>query len=155
MRTKEDFEMIYQRHVRTVWNICYPYFMDPADTEDAVQETFCRLLNTQKHFRDAEHEKAWLIVTARNICRDELRRARRTEVGLDAAGQLPAPETEADEVMAALSALPDKYRTSIYLFYYEGYSSAQIAQMLRRPDASIRSDLRRGRSLLKQRLGGI
>lgn len=155
MRSKDEVSAIYHRHVQTVWNICYPYFMNPSETEDAVQETFCRLMANAKTFRDAEHEKAWLIVTARNVCRDELRRARRTEVPIDEARELAAPETEADETLLALNELPDKYRTALYLYYYEGYSTAQIAQMLRKPGATVRSDLHRGRSLLKKRLGGI
>ena len=50
--------------------------------------------------------------------------------------------------------LLEKYRLPLYLYYYEGYATAEIAQMLRRADSSVRSDLRRGRLLLKQELGG-
>ena len=152
---KEELTQIYDRHCRTVWNICYPYFMNAPETEDAVQETFYRLMCTQKRFADAEHEKAWLITTARNVCRDELRRARRRDVPIDEARELPAPETEQDETLLALHELPEKYRTALYLYYYEGYSTSQIAQMLHKPGGTVRSDLRRGRNELKKRLGGI
>ena len=60
-----------------------------------------------------------------------------------------------DETLLAVRALPEKYRLPLYLFYYEGYPTADIARLLRRPDSSIRSDLRRGRRLLKQELGGV
>ncbi len=155
MKTKEEWTQIYRRHCKTVWNICYPYFMNPADTEDAVQETFLRLIRSGKVFRDEDHEKAWLIVTAKNVCRDELKRARRKDVALEAAAELRAPQTQGDETLLAIQALPEKQRTVIYLYYYEGYGTVKISQMLRRPQASVRSDLRRGRMALKKRLGGI
>ena len=155
MKTKEEWTQIYRRHCRTVWNICYPYFMNPADTEDAVQETFLRLIRSGKAFRDAEHEKAWLIVTAKNICRDELKRARRKDVSIEEAAALRSPETLEDETLLAIQALPEKQRTVIYLYYYEGYGTVKISQMLQRSESGVRSDLRRGRMALKKRLGGI
>ncbi len=154
MRTKEEWTELYYRQCKTVWNICYPYFMNTPETEDAVQETFLRLIHRDEPFQDEAHEKAWLIVTARNVCRDELKRARRNrEVPLTPYIQTPAAEPE--DTLLAIQELPEKYRIVIYLYYYEGYSTAKIAQMLHKPDSSIRSQLRRGRSLLKKRLGGI
>ena len=52
-------------------------------------------------------------------------------------------------VWEAVKALPDKYREVIHLFHYEGYSTAQIGKMLNRKEATVRSDLRRGRQKLK------
>lgn len=155
MKTNEEWTQIYRRHCRTVWNICYPYFMNPADTEDAVQETFLRLIRSGKAFREEEHEKAWLIVTAKNVCRDELKRARRKDVPIEEASALRSPETPEDETLLAIQSLPEKQRMVIYLYYYEGYGVTSISQMLRRPQASVRSDLRRGRMALKKRLEGI
>ncbi len=155
MRTKEELTELYYRHCALVYHICYPFFMNPADTEDAVQETFLHLMRTGQRFRDEDHERAWLIVTARNICRDELRRARRREIPLTAAEGQGAPETEESETLLAIQALPEKYRQIIYLYYYKGYPTARIAQILHKTDSGVRSDLRRARSLLKKRLGGI
>lgn len=146
---------IYDRNVTMVYHICYPYFMNSADTEDAVQETFLRLIHANKTFRDIGHEKAWLITTARNVCRDELRRSRRKDLPLDNAANYSTMDPEPDETLQAIASLPDKYATVIYLYYYEGYGTTSIAKMLHRADATVRSDLRRGRSLLKKRLGGI
>ncbi len=146
---------IYDRNVTMVYHICYPFFMNAADTEDAVQETFLRLIRAQKSFRDINHEKAWLITTARNVCRDELRRSRRKDVPLENAMECSVSDPEPDETLLAIAALPEKYAAVIYLYYYEGYSTASIAKILHRADATVRSDLRRGRALLKNRLGGI
>lgn len=153
MASSEVIAQIYARHFETVWNICYPFFMNKADTEDAVQETFLRLMRSAKQFRDEQHEKAWLITTARNVCRDELRRARRRELPLDVA--IPSPAAQENEMLHAVSALPEHYRTVIYLYYYEGCGTKDIARLLHRPDGTVRTWLRRGRAMLKEQMGGI
>ncbi len=150
----ETWTGIYTRHCKMIWNICYPYFMNPADTEDAVQETFFRLIRSGKKFTGEQQEKAWLIVTARNVCRDELKRARRRDLPLEQAAEQKAAEP-LENLMGAIAALPEKQRIAIYLYYYEGYKTKEIAQMLHRPSATVRSDLRRGRAALKERLGGF
>ncbi len=155
MRSEKALSDLYARHVRTVWNICYPYFMNQPDTEDAVQDTFVKLMRSDKRFRDEQHEKAWLIVTARNVCRDALRRAKNRDLPLEAAAQIPADDPGPDETMQALSALPEKYRTVLYLYYYEGYGTSKLGKLLHLPDSTVRSHLRRGRALLKRKLGGI
>ncbi len=151
MRSECELTESYLRNYKTVWNICYPYFLSQADTEDAVQETFLRLAQTDKCFAENEHEKAWLITTARNVCKDECKRARRRELPLEQAEET-AVEPQPDETMQVLHSLPERYRTVLYLFYYEGYRSAEIAGLLHRTDTAVRSDLRRGRGLLKKRL---
>lgn len=151
MRSQAEFEAIYRRHFATVWNVCLSLLHEPADTEDMVHDTFLRLLESNKRFEGEAHEKAWLIVTARNVCRNELKRSRRRDV----------PETERadptpllDETLLAVRRLPEKYRLPLYLFYYEGCTSAEIARLLKRTDTAVRSELRRGRAMLKQELGG-
>lgn len=68
---------IYNRHVDTVYRVCFSFMKNAADTEDMVQGTFLKLFSCKKEFASEEHEKAWLIVTASNTCRDELRRFKR------------------------------------------------------------------------------
>ncbi len=149
-----DIEAIYTRHFRTVYRVCYAYMKNPADTEDAVQETFFRMIRRQPHFENPEHEKAWLIRTASNICKNELKHWRRTQADLDSHTDLPAPENESSgDLMEAIKALPERYKTVIYLYYYEGYQTAEIAKMLKKPHSTIRNHLREARLLLKERLG--
>lgn len=152
MLTENELTKSYLTHCKTVWNICYPYFLSQADTEDAVQETFLRLAQTDKTFADSEHEKAWLITTARNVCKDELKRARRRELPLEQAADSAMAEPQPDETMQVLHSLPERCRTALYLFYYEGYKSKEIAKLMHRTDAAVRTDLRRGRLLLRKRL---
>ena len=147
---KETFTKAYAAQFRFVWNVCLTLLRNPADTEDAVQETFLRLLLQN----EPENIRAWLLVTARNVCRDELRRFRRQELPLEDAGEAAAAAPEIDETLAAVRSLPEKYRLPIYLFYYEELSTAQIADLLHRRESTVRSDLRRGREKLRHLLGG-
>ena len=56
-------------------------------------------------------------------------------------------------MLQAITGLPNKYKTVIYLYYYEGYDSAQIAKLLQKPNSTVRNYLREARLLLKERLG--
>ena len=69
LRTDEELIQIYNRHVNTVYRVCFLYMKNKADTEDMVQNTFLRLMKSNVVFENAEHEKAWLIRTAINLCK--------------------------------------------------------------------------------------
>ncbi len=153
MRSETELTAIYRRHCKTVWNLCCTLLRHPQDAEDAMQEVFLRTGLSGKVFRDAEHEKAWLITVTKNVCRDELKKAHRREVSLeDVNTDAPSSPQETSGVLAAVRSLPEHYRIAIYLYYYEGYPSAQIAKLTGKPDATIRTYLRRGRTLLKKQL---
>ncbi len=154
MQSKELLEARYRANFRTVWNVCLTFLQNPADVEDAVQETFLRLARAKRGYQSEEHVTAWLIHTAKNVCRDELRRRRRKELPLEQAQTAASPAPEIDETLSAVRALPEQYRAAIYLFYYEGQSVAQISRLLNRRESTVRSDLRRGRAQLKKLLEG-
>lgn len=151
---REAFTNTYAAEFRFVWNLCLTLLRNPADAEDAVQETFLRLLRQAAPPPSPEGLRGWLIVTARNVCRDELRRKRRRELPLDEAAAATAPPPELDETLLAVRSLPEKYRVPIYLFYYEELPVARIAALLHRRESTVRSDLRRGREKLRHILGG-
>lgn len=151
-QTGNRIEAIYERQYQTVYRVCYAYMKNRMDTEDAVQETFFRLIRRQPVFASAEHEKAWLIRTASNICKDACKRRRHD--ALDDHPELESTETVGTgDLMQAVLSLPDKYKTVIYLYYYEGYNSTEIAEMLRKPKSTVRNCLRDARRILKERLG--
>ena len=154
LRTDKEIEEIYERHRITVYRVCFAYMKNPADTEDAVQETFIKLINNVPKFESEEHEKAWLIRTASNICKNELKHWRRNNENIDDHLELQTEnEIKTDDVFQAVMGLPDKYKTVIYLYYYEGYDSAEIAGILKKPKSTIRNYLHEARKLLKERLG--
>ena len=154
MRTEKEIAEVYARHMKTVYRVCFAYMKNKADTEDAVQETFYRLIDKAPRFENEEHEKAWLIRTASNVCKNELRHPRRKHEDIDEHTELQSEDVpEMNDVLRAVMGLPEKYRTVIYLYYYEGYNSVQIADILRKPKSTVRNHLHEARELLKERLG--
>ena len=127
--------------------------LSAADAEDAVQETFLRLVSFRPSFRDAEHEKAWLIRTTLHRASDIRRQAGRAALPIEEAAieSEAASQTESD-LLSAVRALPEKYSAVIHLHYYEGYSIQEIAKLLRLPAATVGTRLSRGRDRLRQML---
>lgn len=124
------------------------------DAEDVAQEVFLSLLRTAPVFADEEHRKAWLLRCTINRCRSLFRSAwRQRTVPLDE--NLAEPFTpEESAVLDAVGALPLKYRQVIYLHYIEGYTSAEIAQLLGIRQNTVLSQLSRARTLLRKALKG-
>ena len=152
----EEMAALYRRHVSMVYQICLMLMKNVPDAEDATQNVFRKAMEQDRPFRDPEHEKAWLIVTARNECRDQLKHWWRRNDHLDDYSEtLKAQEepAEIDEVMKAICGLPDKYKTVIYLFYFEGYSCVEISKIVGKPQSTVRNHLHEARQSLKQRLG--
>lgn len=151
----------FRRHAKTVYRLCYSYLGSAAEAEDAVQAVFLKLVDRPRPFADEEHEKAWLIVCAGNLCKDILkspRHARRAALPDDMADNLPDERPgiggEGDDVREAVLALPAKYKQCVYLYYYEGYRTAEIAAMTGTPASTVRSHLSEARALLRKTLGG-
>ena len=146
---------IYNRHVDTVYRLCYSYMKNANDTEDMVQETFLRLIRSGKVFENQQHEKAWLIVTASNLCKDQLKRWWRKTVPLeDQVTVADSPDRDRDVLQAVVS-LPADYKAVVYLYYYEGYTTQQIAKFLHCRESTVRSRLTRARKKLRSYLGGM
>ena len=144
-RTGRTVQDIYAAHADRVYRVAYLYMKNKHDSEDIVQDVFVRLIRevrAGKTFDSAEHEKAWLIVTAGNLCKNRLREKRRTELPLEDYDQLPAMDRETFYLFDAILSLPAPYKTAVYLFYYEGYRSDEIAAMLHeRPAAPDGTEL--------------
>ena len=153
LRTDKEITEIYERHVQAVWRVCYAYMKNTAETEDAVQDTFLRLMDANPSFENAEHEKAWLIRTASNVCKNHLKRKWRKRENLDSAENTVGEMMQTNEVLEAVLALPDKYKTVVYLYYYEGYQGKEIAAILKKPASTVRNLLRDARKQLKEKLG--
>ncbi|OMF94256.1 RNA polymerase sigma factor [Paenibacillus sp. FSL R7-0337] len=155
--TDIEFAELYQRHADMVYRLCYIYLKNPVDVEDAVQSVFLKLINTPMVFNDHEHEKAWLTVTTKNYCKDILKHWWRTRrVALE-----PLPEIvtwngiePSGKVVSKLLSLPEKYKTVLYLYYFEEYTVKEIAEMLGCKESTIQTQLFRGRKRLKIDLGG-
>lgn len=152
MRTQQEILELYEKYYEMVWRICLVRFGNSHDAYDAAQETFIRLMNYGKSFHDEEHEKAWLIRTAVNYCKDVLKSSRRkNEICLEAGEPIEAEAVagEYTDVYEAMMDLPEKYRVVLYLYYYEGYSLKEIAELLKTNASTLRSRFAKAKELMK------
>ena len=102
-------------------------------------------------FRDPEHEKAWLIVTARNECRNQLKHWWRTRRASEETYQnLTWEQPEDGEIWDRLLSLPERERTALYLYYYQGYTALETARLMEANPSTVRCWLFRGREKLKK-----
>ena len=125
-----------------------------AEAEDVVQSTFERLIRRAPRFESREHEKAWLIKTAIRICIDEARKAvRRTSVPLNEE-IASAYSEESFELLETIRTLPEKDRDAVYLYYYEEYSTKDVAKLLGEREGTTRSRLSRARQKLRAIMEG-
>lgn len=154
LRTDKEIAEIYARHSKTVYRVCFAYMKNTSDTEDAVQDAFFQLIKSGPAFESEEHEKAWLIKTAANICKNSLKHWWRRRENIEASYNLQSSEViKTDDVLNVVMELPEKYKTVVYLYYYEGYSGKEIADILKKPQSTVRNYLRDARAILKERLG--
>jgi len=154
-RTSEELSQIYNRHVQTAYKICYIYMKNQYDAEDMVQKTFIRLMKDKTQFQSEEHEKAWLIKTASNLCKDYFRSWWSKTVGIDEATELVDNKSRVfDDTLEKVIGLPSKYKSTVYMYYYEGYSTVEIAKILSKTESTIRGYLHTGRKLLRIEMEG-
>lgn len=143
-------EKILDTYGNSLLRYAYSYLHNMADAEEALQDTLIQFLKTAPAFMSQEHEKAWLLRVTANICKNKLayNRVRQT----DELNEELAAERREDLsfVWEAVRQLPERYREAVHLFYYEGYSTKQIAQILQKKEATVRSDLHRGREQLRR-----
>lgn len=145
---------IYNRNVLSVYRLCFSYLKNVTDTEDIVQETFVKAFMRDKAFENERHEKGWLIMTAGNMCKDLLSHWWRKNRNLDNYETLQAKAGfDIDETFIEIMKLPPKYKTVIYMYYYEEYSTREISEILKKNKSTVCSMLKRGREILKERLG--
>lgn len=134
----------------SILRMAYSYLHNMSDAEDILQETLIRYLQTMPELENASHEKAWLLKVAANLSKNRIdyNRVRQTD---ELEESLVAEKKEDLRfVWEAVRSLPQKYREVIHLYYHEGYSTAQIAQILEARETTVRTNLRRGRLQLKE-----
>lgn len=148
----ENVGKLIDRYGDTVLRIAYTYLKNMADAEDAVQDVFLNIIEKKPEFNDSAHEKAWIIRATINICKNKLNVYwNRNKCSIDDVAEIATYDkydTDTD-VLKAVMSLPEKYRIVIYMYYYEGYSTKEISKLIGKNDVTVRSNLSRARSKLK------
>ena len=140
---------LLDKYGNKILRLAYSYLRNMADAEDIVQDTLIQYLRKPLVFSDETHEVAWLMRVAANLSKNRIRyNSYRTTDELNE--ELAAEEREdLSFVWEAVKSLPVPYREIVHLYYYEGYSTMQIASILSKKESTVRSCLARGRARLK------
>ena len=148
----KEFERIYQLNNLSVLRLAYSYVYDQYDAEDIVQKTFYKLYKNSKIMKLEDEEiKKWLYRVCINESKDLLKssyKKRKTKLVLETIKE----ESKDNNVIYLLQTIPDKYRITIYLHYYEGYKINEIAKILKKSEPSIKKYLAEGKELLRKEL---
>lgn len=157
MRSEEEASRAIDQYADTVRRICMVHLKNYDDTEDIFQTVFLKYVLHSAPFRSTEHEKAWIIRVTVNACKDFLKNVfRRRAVPLEQIIEKPQEmPREYSDLLEAVLALPEKYKDVIYLYYYEGYSAAEISGILKKNVNTVYTLLTRARQILKTRLEGV
>lgn len=155
MMTKWDINLIVEEYADTITRICYSYGKNYDDTQDIMQNVFLKLMRADPEFDTKEYEKAWIIRVTINECKDFLKSIFHRHTSLEEVQEIPIEEKEdLSYIREAVRKLPDKYKSVIYLFYYEGYTAVEIAGILHKKENTIYTWMNRGRQMLKEIVGG-
>ena len=157
------FDLLYERHHRSVLNVAFRLLGSRDAAEDIAQEVFVTLYTSPKSYRPAAKFTTWLYRVTYNACIDEMRRSKNT-------GALPegydlctsstdiSPESAAESselaraVQSAIASLPEKQRAAIVLQRYEGLSYQEIADVMKTSLPSVESLLFRAKESLRTKL---
>lgn len=150
---EKEISQVYERNFDMLYRLCFSYLKNKEDALDAVQSVFYQVIRKRVVFENREHEKAWLIVSSSNICKNMLKHWWRKNVSIEERDVLALGKKEEDkELLLTILNMPEKIRISMYLYYYEGYSSVEISKMIGKSDGTIRGYLAVGRELLKKEM---
>lgn len=153
MFTDEQYTDLVKKYIDTVFRVALNYLKDPTEADDITQNVFEKLLYRKEPFGSDAHIKYWLIRVTINECKHLLRSPWRRHESLEAYTRtLAFEDPKQSDLFVAVMELPQKYRLPIYLYYYEGYTTREIAELLRIPDGTVCTNLRRGRQLLQKTL---
>ncbi|MFC5652324.1 RNA polymerase sigma factor [Paenibacillus solisilvae] len=152
---KNDYiAVLVDKYADMVLRLALAYLGSLADAQDVSQEVYMKLFKHDRAFNDTGHEKAWIIRVTINACKDVIRSPWRRWFSPIEEALLPIQHTQSREVVSLVLELPRKYRLVIHLYYYEGYKTAEIAELLGHKEGTVRTQLKRARELLKEKITG-
>ncbi len=153
--TKDYISDLLDKYGDMVLRIAYTYLKNRADAEDIVQDVFLRIIDKKPSFNDENHEKSWLIRATINMCKNKVNMFwNKNKCSIDDVQEFAVSDKYNTDtsVFQAVMALGEKYRVVVYMYYYEGYSTPEIANVIEKSETTIRSLLHRARNKLKDML---
>lgn len=153
--TKDYISDLLDKYSDMVLRIAYTYLKNRADAEDIVQDVFLRIIDKKPSFNEESHEKSWLIRATINMCKNKVNMFwNKNKCSIDDVQEFAVSDKYNTDtsVFQAVMALGEKYRVVVYMYYYEGYSTPEIADVIGKNETTIRSLLHRARNKLKDML---
>ena len=151
--SKEEFTAFAEKYMDTIYRVAYSWTKNSDDANDVTQDVLLQLYKTTKEFESDSHLKNWLIKVTVNHCKMLFRSpwSKREDIG-EYADTLGFEEKSHLDLFRAVMNLDKKYRVPLLLFYYEGYSTAEIASILGIPEKTVSTRLFRAKARLKDDL---
>ena len=154
LQTKEFKNRMVEKYFNMIYKLALSQTGEKEHAEDVTSDVFLKFISTDKEFETEEHIKAWLIRVTINRSKSIFSNSWfKKTVPLEDNITVEMPESES-EVYEAVLSLPQKYRAVIHLFYYGELPVAQIAKYMKINESTVRSQLHRGREMLKTKLKG-
>ena len=165
----ESFDQLIVRWERPIYALAYRVIGREEEARDVVQETFLRAYRGIGNFRGQAKFSSWIYRIALNLCRDWIRKERRTPIspvpeGVDLAEMAAerGPAESIEELVArhdlsrvvakAMEQLPEEQRTAIILKEYHGLTFQEIADLLDCPLSTVKTRLYQGLSVVRRQL---
>lgn len=148
----EHAEKLLNEYGNSILRLAYSYLHNMSDAEDILQDTLIQFIRKAPVFKNKQHEKAWLLRVAINISKNKIIHNKTRETDELNENLLAEEKEDLAFVWDAVKNLPSKYSEVIHLFYQENYTTAEIANILCKNEATVRSLLHRARAKLKETL---
>jgi RNA polymerase sigma-70 factor (ECF subfamily) len=177
METEADRDLRFERDALPYLDALYAGAMrftsNPAEAEDLVQDTMLKAYNAFHQFQEGTNLKAWLFRIMQNSFISDYRKKRReplmtstdsmedwqvsrmesnSRAALPSAEDIVLDALPDGDVLDALKALPEDFRTAVYLADVEGFSYAEIAEIMHTPTGTVMSRIHRGRKRMREAL---
>lgn len=141
----EEVVVMMELYGNTILRIALSYVKIRQDAEDILQDVLVKYMTTQPKFSNKNHEKAWFLRVAINMAKNKCNSAAYRLRGNGVDTDYISEAYQHNDVLEAVYQLPVKYKEIIYLYYYEDYSTKEIAEFLHKKETTVKSLLRRGR----------
>lgn len=146
----EENEIIrlFEAYSDDVFRLAFSYLRNQQDAEDVCQSVFLKLMRYPHPLKPGK-EKSWLLTCTANACKDHLKSFwRKNVVELDDKMEFSSDTDK--ELWETVNSLAPKYRAVVHLYYYEGYTQDEIAEILHISRTAVQTRMSRARNQLKE-----
>jgi RNA polymerase sigma-70 factor, ECF subfamily len=156
------FALLLPRYERKLFRLCCALLRDPTQAQDAAQESLVRIWKGLPGYDARASLSSWIYAITRNRCLSAIERRRAQATLNDSEAELEALPAEGTDTLESedraarlrelIGLLPERYRRTLTLFYFEDRSVAEVARQLGSPEGTVKTTLFRARAALAQLL---